>query len=238
MNTNQPVECGGTPEQTTNRLPPELTSFAARKEARARELAAQLGAELPPVVWAFLTAAKQGERFWSERFTQMLGDWLRPETPVSEVCAFADRVYLRKELAGFTGDPSYVANELARRTFSKLRSAIAGLFEWRAQADSDPAGRRRMAEAADFAFRQAFALDPHSPEAVFRFASHFLTEHRSADALLVAETAAKLSPENSQVQSLAQYLARLARKDRTGTALKSSYGTMVNRGLTPNRRAG
>jgi hypothetical protein len=159
MNANAPVESGGSPEQTAKRLPTELTSFATRKEARARELAARFGAELPPVVWAFLTAAKQG-------------DW-------PEVARLGEE--LRQNLTGFEGDPSYAANELSRRAFSKLRSSIAGLYDWRARADSDPAGRRRMAGAADFAFRQAFALNPHSPEAVFRSVNHFLSEHRPAD---------------------------------------------------------
>ena len=149
--------------------------------------------------------------FWSDRLGQMLGDWLRPETPVREVCAFAERVFLRKDLAGFTGDPKYVASEPACQAFSKLRSSIAGVYEWRARHDSDPAVQRRMAEAADFAFRQAFALDPRSLEALFRCAQHFLAEHRTADALLVAETGFKLAPENSQLGSLVQHLARRAR---------------------------
>jgi hypothetical protein len=150
---------------------------------------------------------EQDRQFWSDRLGQMLGDWLRPETPISEVCAFAEKVYLLKDLAGFTGDPRYVASEPACQAFSKLRSSIAGVYAWRARGDIDPVGHRRMAEAADFAFRQAFALDPRSPEAVFRCVSYCMGEHRPADALLVAETASKLAPENSQLQSLAQNLA-------------------------------
>jgi Flp pilus assembly protein TadD len=56
-----------------------------------------------------------------------------------------------------------------------------------------------MPETPDFAFRQAFALDPRSPEAVSRCLSHLRAEHRPADALLVAETTSKLAPENSQL---------------------------------------
>jgi hypothetical protein len=43
---------------------------------------------------------EKDRRFWSERLGQMLGDWLKPETSVKEVCAFAERVFLRKDLAG------------------------------------------------------------------------------------------------------------------------------------------
>ena len=137
---------------------------------------------------------------------QTLGDWLRPGTPLSEVCAFAEKVFLRQDRAGFAGDPKYVASAPACQNFSKLRSSIAGLYSWRARNDPDPAGQRRMAEAADFAFRQAFALDPRSPGAVFGLAQHLLGEHRPADALLVAETASKMAPGNSQVQLLTRLL--------------------------------
>jgi hypothetical protein len=61
MNADVPAESGGSPGQAAGKLPAELTSFAARKETRARELAAQFNARLPPVVWAFFTAAKQGD---------------------------------------------------------------------------------------------------------------------------------------------------------------------------------
>jgi len=154
---------------------------------------------------------EQDRKFWSDRFGQMLGDWLRLETPVTEVCAFAEKVFLRKDLDGFTGDPKYVASQPACHAFSKLRTAIAALYDWRKRKDPDPAARRRMAEAADFAARQAFALSPRSPEAAFRCVGYYLGENRQADALLVAETASRLAPENVQLQSLAQSLARNVR---------------------------
>jgi hypothetical protein len=49
-----------------------------------------------------------------------------------------------------------------------------------------------MNDAADFAFRQAWALCPGSPETVFRYVNLLTGEGRTADALLIAETAAKL----------------------------------------------
>jgi predicted Zn-dependent protease len=127
----------------------------------------------------------------------------RPETSVKEVCAFAERGFLRKDLARFEGDPKYVANEHTRRAFSKLRSSIGGLYYWRAKVDPNATNKESMAQAADFAFRQAFALCPSSPGAVFRYASLLLAEHRLAEALHLAQTASKLDPENSQLQYLA-----------------------------------
>jgi hypothetical protein len=127
-------------------------------------------------------------------------------------------VFLRKDLTGFNGDPKYVTSEPACCNFSKLRSSIAGLYSWRARSASDPAIRRHLTEVADFSFRQALALNPRSPEAVFRSANHLMADQRPADTLLVAETASKLAPENGQLKSLAEnlkhFLARKARNEQ------------------------
>jgi hypothetical protein len=67
-----------------------------------------------------------------------------------------------------------------------------------------------MNDAADFAFRQAFALCPYSPEMVFRSVNLLLSEGRAADALLIAETASKMPPmqdsNGEQIQSLVTQL--------------------------------
>ena len=40
----------------------------------------------------------------------MIGDWLNDDTPVAEVAAFAKKVYVKKDLNGFTGDPRFIQN--------------------------------------------------------------------------------------------------------------------------------
>jgi hypothetical protein len=161
-----------------------------------------------PMATLPIELVEQDRKFWSDRVGQLLGDWLRPDTAVAEVCAFADKVFLRKDLAGFAGDPAYVASKPACDNFSKLRSAIASLYQWRARKCSDEAERRRMTEEADFVSRQAFALDPRSPLAAFRCIGHYVNENRKAEALLVLETASRLSPENTQLKSWIESLAR------------------------------
>ena len=52
------------------------------------------------------------------------------------------------------------------------------------------------------AFRQAFALCPSSPEAIFRYVSFLMQFNRKDDALLVAEAGLKADPENGSVRSL------------------------------------
>src|SRR5260221_7854709 len=61
---------------------------------------------------------------------------------------------------------------------------------------------QRMIKEADFAFRQAFAFCPYSPEAVFRYVNLLLSMQRFDDALIVAKTCIKLDPYNGQVIDL------------------------------------
>ena len=96
--------------------------------------------------------------------------------------------------------------------FSKLRCSIAGLYAWRLKQAADASEKERMAREADFAFRQAWALCPYSPEAVFRYVNFLLAQDRSADALLVAETAAQMpanqGKDGGQIRNLAEQLKK------------------------------
>jgi tetratricopeptide (TPR) repeat protein len=71
--------------------------------------------------------------------------------------------------------------------------------EYRPPANAD---WQNLSNEADLAFRQAFALCPNSPEAVFRYAQLLLQLNRKDDALLVAQTCLKLDPDNRQVLGL------------------------------------
>ena len=90
--------------------------------------------------------------------------------------------------------------------FSKLRSSIAGVYAWRATEASEPKENTRMIQAADFGFRQAFALCPYGPEAVFRYVDLLTTETRSEDALRVPEAALRVDAKNVQLKTLVQQL--------------------------------
>jgi tetratricopeptide (TPR) repeat protein len=143
--------------------------------------------------------------FWSERVRQFLGtDFAAPAT-VKEVCEFVDRVYARRDLSAFKGDRRFLNNPYTQTSYSKLRSAIAGTYFWRI----NEAGRRanlvdqqRMIAEADRAFLQAFALDPSSPEVLFRYANLLISLGRLDDTLLITQTALKFEPENSSFKSL------------------------------------
>jgi thioredoxin-like negative regulator of GroEL len=80
---------------------------------------------------------------------------------------------------------------------------------WRLDQAAGEEEKDRMARAADFAFRQAWALCPTSPEAVFRYINFLLKQKRSSDALLVASTCQKLDPNNVQIKNLVSQLQRI-----------------------------
>lgn len=149
---------------------------------------------------------KRDREFWRQQAGQLIGDWLRPDTSVEEVCAFVGRVFGRKDFSGFKGDLRFVCNEYTNKMFSKLRSSIAGLYQWRIARAGSSAERKRMEEEADFAFRQALAFCPGSPEAVFRYVNLLLSTDRGGDALRVARVAQSLRPKDGQLQSLAAQL--------------------------------
>jgi beta-lactamase regulating signal transducer with metallopeptidase domain/tetratricopeptide (TPR) repeat protein len=156
------------------------------------------------------TLARDRE-YWRKLVADMLGDWLEAKTPVREIAEFVDRVYVRRDLKGFTGDPRFIQNDYAKKTFSKLRSSIGGLYSWRLGPAAPPEYRAKsgteyqaMLKEADFAFRQAFAICPDRPEAVFRYVQLLLQLARVDDALLVAETCLKLDPDNGQVRGLVE----------------------------------
>ena len=152
--------------------------------------------------------------YWTKYTEPMIGGWLKENTPVATVTDFAAKTFGRHDFAGFKGDRRFIENTYAHKSFSKLRSSTAGLYAWRAEHDADAGDKERMAAAADFAFRQAWALCPYSPEAVYRYVNFLMTQKRMDDALLVAETTEKLTHDDSKaqirqlVQNLKQWQSR------------------------------
>jgi hypothetical protein len=150
--------------------------------------------------------------YWTKYIAPMVGDWLNTDTSVEEVAAFAEQVYVKKDFNGFKGDPRFIQSSDSQKMFSKERNSIAGLYAWRAQHATDATEKQRMNDAADFAFRQAWTLCPYSPETVFRYVNLLTSQNRRADALLVAETAAKMpsmqGQDGEQIRNLVEQLQK------------------------------
>lgn len=149
---------------------------------------------------------KDDHLFWKKYSERLCGDVVSYDTPIKEITDFVQRVYRRRDLEGYTGDDDYIRDQDAQKAFSKLRSAIAGLYTWRINNAKTGAEQQRMIKEADFAFRQAFAFCPYSPEAVFRYANLLVSLNRMEEALLIAETSFKFDPENPALLNLIHQL--------------------------------
>jgi tetratricopeptide (TPR) repeat protein len=157
--------------------------------------------------------------FWTKQCSSMLGDWLKPETSVSNVCAFVESVYVQKDWSHFTGDPGFVTNDFATKAFSKLRSSSGGLYQWRLASKTDAGDKARLRAETDYAYRQAFALCPVSPEAVYRYVNFLLNQDRLNDAMLITRTARRVDPENKQfIDLLSQLLDVRKQKNNNQSA--------------------
>ena len=155
---------------------------------------------------------RQDHEFWADYSSRLIGNWITYDTSVKEIVDFVEKTYLRRDFSSFKGDRKFVRDDQSQKAFSKLRSSIAGIYAWRLGMNGAPitdeqktclpktqAEKDRLLKEADFAFKQAFAFCPYSPEAVFRYMQVLLTANRLDDAILVVETAQKLDPNNGQL---------------------------------------
>jgi len=152
-------------------------------------------------------------KFWSDYTTRLCGNFITYETSVKEICDFAQRTYIRNNYKGYKGDPAFVRDADGQKAFSKLRSSQAGMYAWRLTPQCPPEFRQKsqatqnaLIRETDFAFKQAFAFCPYSPEAVYRYVNFLLPLGRFDDAILVAETCQKLDPYNTSISELIRQL--------------------------------
>ena len=160
---------------------------------------------------------QKDHEFWSQYSERFIGNWITYDTSVKEICDFALRTYKRRDLDGFTGDPAFVRDEAAQKSFSKLRSAIGWIYGWRISPECPPEFRPapgseeelRLMKEADFALRQSYALCPYSPEALHKYVTLLLSASRFEDALLLAETSLEFDPTNPVFLTYADQLRRM-----------------------------
>ena len=97
----------------------------------------------------------------------------------------------------------FIRDAVARKTFSKLRCAIAGVYAYRG-----------LFKEAEFAFQQAVELFPISPEANFRLADLYLKQNRFDDAYTVMETNLKQDARNKKIKGFMQQITLLKQQNK------------------------
>lgn len=175
------------------------------------------------------TMVDKDHDFWSQFSQRLIGNWITYDTPLSNICDFAERLYVRHDYKDFKGDTKFIRDDDGQKAFSKLRSSIAGVYQWRlsdctakltalaskpAAEQQALAGERnrlileqqRMLKEAEFAFKQAYAFCPYSPEALYRYVNLLLGSNRIEDAWRLAVTSQKLDPYNGQLEGLVKQL--------------------------------
>ncbi len=153
--------------------------------------------------------------FWKQFSVRLTGDFIDYDTPIAKITDWVEKTYLRRDFSGFTGDRRFVRDDQGQKAFSKLRSSIGGVYAWRLTSDpgsKTPVLQQRMSREAEFAFKQAFAFCPYSPEAVFRYVNLLLGQRRFEEALMIGETCLKLDPYNGQVIGLVESLRRFRKE--------------------------
>ncbi len=144
--------------------------------------------------------------FWCRYSERFIGNWITYDTKISDITSFVERVYLEKNFAGFTGDRRFVRDKDAGKYFSKLRTAIGGIYLWRMSNSRSSLEQKRMVREAEFALKQAFAYCPFSPEVAGRLVQLLAQMGRIDDALLIATSYLKLDPNNDSIVGILKQL--------------------------------
>ncbi len=130
-----------------------------------------------------------------------------------------DKAYWDQLTRDFTSREEFRRNKDAQKSFSKMRSAIAGLYQWRG-----------MLPEAEYAYRQSLQLCPDSPEGCFRLADLFLGQRRYGDASQLMAEYAKVDPYNGSVSSFRSQIdgLRNCEKRRIELQTKMEHGAELN----------
>ena len=150
--------------------------------------------------------------FWSQFSERLIGNWITYDTPVKDLCDFVVRVHERRDYYGFKGDRKFIRDDQSQKAFSKLRSSIGGIYSWRVASARTPEDQQRMLKEADFAFRQAFAFCPYSPEAMFRYTTLLVNAGRIDDAILITETGLRFDRDNATIKNWVDQLKAMQQR--------------------------
>ncbi|MGD0016686.1 MAG: DUF2723 domain-containing protein [Verrucomicrobiia bacterium] len=114
-----------------------------------------------------------------------------------------DHAYWDKLCADFDARPEFHRDGDAQKTFSKLRSAIGGIY-----------ASQKLYDAAIYAFKQSLWLCPESPEANFRLAQLCAEIGKFDDAISTLESYEQRDPLNKRIGEAVQRLRELRQQSQ------------------------
>ena len=137
----------------------------------------------------------------------------RSPTPLTDDRVRKDRAFWDWLVERLMSDPKFLHDVSARKSFSKLRTSLAGLYASRDRPDE-----------AEYAFAQAIRLYPMSPEAGFRLADLYVTTHRFDRAREIVEAMQRADPGNTRLAQFFVYIDRYAAAIRRRGELEARKG--------------
>ncbi|NLB54378.1 MAG: hypothetical protein GX811_01180 [Lentisphaerae bacterium] len=121
-----------------------------------------------------------------------------PMASLSEEVVKNDREFWNWLTDRLMKDRRFTRDVVARKTFSKLRCAIAGVYAY-----------RNMLEEAEYAYRQSITLYPMSPESTFRLSDIYLKMDQPDKALAIMEENKRNDPKNEKIDEFITQLTRI-----------------------------
>lgn len=119
----------------------------------------------------------------------------RQPSQLSPELVAKDRGFWNWYCTRLLADKKFERDIVARKTFSKLRGAIAGLY-----------AARGLLDEAELAFRQAVELYPLSPEANFRLADVHLSRGRYGEARAIIQKFLEGDPNNDKIREFLGFI--------------------------------
>ena len=166
-------------------------------------------------------------RFWSRYSERLVGDWIDYDTPITDIVEFATGTYIQKDFDNFPGDPKFARDKQAQKSFAKLRSGIAGLYDWRWRNTQSEELQARYLKEAEFAYKQSLAFYPSNPEAVARYCQLLVSLGRTKEALLITQMVLLLDPNNDMAAGLNQQLTGIDASAPQMEALRAEVEVMA-----------
>ncbi len=136
-----------------------------------------------------------------------------------------DKTYWDALYADLTSNPRFRRDDVAQKTFSKLRSAIGGLYSTRAtMGGASGSNQEALFVAAEYAFRQAIELCPDSPEANFRLAQLYVQRGQFDPAIEVLEKYQRTDEYNTKIKEAVKTIKEMRDMTTSVRDLEQRYG--------------
>ncbi len=135
-----------------------------------------------------------------------------PIRQITPAIVSRDRAYWDALFEELRNDPRFHRDDVAQKTFSKLRSAIGGLYAY-----------RHMTADAEYAYQQAIALCPDSPEGNFRLAELYVELGRFDDGVATLEQYRKHDRYNARIPGAIETIQKLKLQSSAQHDLEQQY---------------